>query len=68
MQSSQSQPGQFAAAIKKSDPRSKAAELPAGIVHGHEDEAPEPAVWPAHLLGPLTGKDASGGETADRPS
>jgi hypothetical protein len=67
MQSSQSQPGQLAAAIAKADPRSRRPAV-TGISHGHEDEEPSPQTWPEYLLGPMNVKDASGGETADRPS
>jgi hypothetical protein len=59
VQHSQSAPGQFAAAIKRADPRSQlAAPRPAGAVidHGHGEpaEAAEPAVPPADVIRQLT--------------
>jgi hypothetical protein len=66
VQSSQSQPGQFAAAIKKADPRSQVAAglIPApdrgDIDHGHGDETPEKPPYPEWLLGPQPAKDTDG--------
>lgn len=75
--SSQSAPGQFAAAIRKADPRSRAQANPmapvTGIQHGHEGD---PAVHitqpravesqsPLELLAPGRPRNADGTERAD---
>jgi hypothetical protein len=59
VQSSESTPGQFAAALKRAAVASReGGHVPPellGIKHGHEDgepttETPEPPPWPDHLL------------------
>ncbi len=61
VQSSASEPGQFAAALKNAAQASReGSHVPPellGLKHGHEDgegtpEKPEPPAWPMHLFPP----------------
>jgi hypothetical protein len=70
VESSKSAPGQFAAAVKKADTRTRAATIvspqatPADSAHGHEGEPPEAATWPERLAVGRP-RNADGSERAD---
>jgi hypothetical protein len=67
-QRSESAPGQFAAAIRKADPRSRAAVNPAvqhaDIQHGHDGETADEKTWAERLM-PGPPRNADGTERAD---
>lgn len=64
MQTSQSTPGQVAAAIKASSAAQRVPVHPPVVAHGHEGEATEVV---AQLLGAVKVKNADGSETAADP-
>ena len=66
MQTSQSRPGQVAAAIKNSSAAQRVPAYPASLLpHGHEGEGTEVV---AKLLGGMKVANADGSETATDPS